>query len=454
MMNRLAIRAFIVYLALIAASVAAVQSDPGNPLVHTAEIDAVIHPVSAQFMREAIDRADASGASLLVFTLRTPGGLVESTEEIVTRMLAAKTPIAVFVGPSGARAASAGFIILLASDLAVMAPGTHIGAAAPVLGTGQPMDDTMAKKATEDLAARARTLAARRGRNIALANEAVTKARAFTEDEALRAVDPETGQSGAPLIDFIASDVGDLLKKADGRAVIRSDGTTVTLSTANATLVSIEMTWRQLVLSAIAHPNIAFLLLSLGTLGLTIELWNPGAVLPGVVGGLCLLLAFFAFKVLPINFAGLLLILFGLVLLILEVKVTSYGLLSVGGLASLFFGALMLIDAPASGLRVSMSIIAPVTLGMAGILMFLVRIGVRAQRQRAVTGVAGMLNQRGRAVTPITPGAGGRVSAHGELWSATADEPIAQGEDVQIVGIEGLTLTVRRASRDEERRSA
>jgi membrane-bound serine protease (ClpP class) len=433
-------------LGLIAQALSALAEPSPRPIVYTAEVDSVIHPVSAEFMRDAMARADAAGASLIVFTLRTPGGLVDSTESIVSNILAAKTPVAIFVGPAGGRAASAGFILTLAADLAVMAPSTHIGAASPVAGNGEKMDETMARKATADLAARARTLAATRHRNVELANEAVTTARAFTETEALNA--------SPPLIDFLATDVADLLRKADGRTVIRSDGKTTTLHTANAMVVDIEMNWRQRVLSAIAHPNIAYLLLTLGTLGLTIELWSPGAVLPGVVGGLCLLLAFFAFQMLPINYAGLLLILFGIVLLILEVKVTSFGLLTAGGLASLFFGALILMDSSATDLRVSLRVIIPVTLGVAGILIFLVQLGVRAQQQRPVTGMAGMVDQIGRAVTPIVPGQAGRVSVRGELWQAISLAPIDAGEDVRVLGIDGLTLTVTRAAAAEAKRTA
>lgn len=443
--RQFALGAVMAALAVNPLAVGALQSSQ-RPIVYTAEVESVIHPVSAEFMRDAMARADAAGASLIVFTLRTPGGLVDSTESIVSHMLAAKTPVAVFVGPAGGRAASAGFIVTLAADLAVMAPSTHIGAASPVFGNGEKMDETMARKATSDVAARARTLAATRHRNVDLANEAVTTARAFTEVEAMNA--------SPPLIDFIATDVADLLKKADGRTVVRSDGTKVTIRTADAMVVRIEMNWRQRILSTIADPNIAYLLFTLGTLGLTIELWTPGAVLPGVVGGLCLLLAFFAFQVLPINYAGLLLILFGIVLLILEVKVTSFGLLTAGGLASLFFGALILMDSSASDLKVSLSVIVPVTLGVAAILVFLVQLGVRALRQRPVTGTAGMVEQVGRALTALEPGKPGRVAVRGEIWQAMSLDPVAAGEDVRVLGIEGLTLTVTRAAAPETRRSA
>ena len=254
--------------------------------IYAARVDSIIHPVSADYMIETIDRADREGGALVVFTLETPGGLVDSTRAIVTRMLSAKTPVAVFVGPAGARAASAGFIITIAADIAAMAPGTHIGAAHPVSSSGEKVDEVMSKKAAEDIAAYVRTLANGRHRNVDLAQQAVNDSRAFTEQEALAA--------SPPLVDLLANDVADLVQKLDGRPVRRFDGATTTLKTAGATLIPIEMSLRQRVLSTIAHPNIAYLLLSLGMLGITVELWSPGAVAPGVVGALSLLLAFFS----------------------------------------------------------------------------------------------------------------------------------------------------------------
>jgi membrane-bound serine protease (ClpP class) len=411
-------------------------SPPTSPLVYSAEVEALIHPVSAEYMIQTMDRADAEGAAALVFTLRTPGGLVDSTRDIITRMINAKTPVVVFVGPAGARAASAGFLITIAADVAVMAPGSHIGAAHPVAGGGEKMDETMSRKAAEDVAAYARNLAARRQRNQALADAAVKESRAYTEDEAL--------QASPPLVDFVASDVNDLLRKLDGRTIRRFDGSTVVAHTAGARVIPIEMSWRQRVLSALAHPNIAYLLLSLGMLGLTIELWNPGSILPGVVGGICLLLAFFTFQVLPVNYAGLLLILFGVTLFVLELKVASYGLLSVGGLSSLVLGAMILMDSTAPELQVSLRVIIPMALAFGAILTFLVRLTVASQRTRSVTGRSGMLGEVGRAMEAIEPGRTGRVQAHGEIWRALADEPIPNGETVRIVGVDGLTLQVRR----------
>lgn len=405
-----------------------------GPVVYSAEVDSIIHPVSAEFMIATIDAADRAQAEMVVFTLRTPGGLVDSTRDIVTRMLAARTPVAVFVGPAGARAASAGFILTIAADVAAMAPGTHIGAAHPVSGTGTAMDETSSKKAAQDVAAYTRTLAARRNRNVPFAEQAVNDSRAFTDQEALSA--------SPPLVDLVVPDVAELLRQLDGRTITRFDGTTATLSTANARIVSIAMTLRQRVLSAIAHPNIAYMLLSLGMLGLTIELWSPGAIIPGVVGGVSLLLAFFALQLLPVNYAGLLLIVLGLVLLGLEIKVTSYGLLTVGGAVSLIFGSMILVDSPSPELRLSLRFVIPVVVAFVTLAVLLVRLGLAAQRQLPVTGVEGMIGQTGRALTPLAPGTTGRVAVRGEIWQARAADPIAQNDRVRIVDMDGLILSV------------
>jgi len=428
--------------ALLTLGVCLLHTPPGSasatggepPTVVLAEVDSIIQPVSAEFMIQTLERAEADHAGLVVFTLRTPGGLVDSTRAIVTRMLAASMPVAIFVGPAGARAASAGFILTIAADVAAMAPGTHIGAAHPVTGDGQKMDETMSKKAAQDVAAYVRTLAAARHRNITLAEQAVNDSRAFTEEEALHA--------SPPLIDLLAKDVPDLLEKLDGRTIRRFDGATAVLRTSGARLTKREMTLRQRVLSAIANPNIAYLLLSLGMLGLTIELWTPGAVLPGVVGGVSLLLAFFALSLLPVNYAGLLLILLGLMLFALEIKVTSYGLLTAGGVISLVFGSMILMDSPAPEFQLSLRIVLPVAVAFAAIAVMLVRLGVAAQRRPALTGIAGMIGEAGWAVTPIGPAQPGRVAVHGEIWDATAVQPVAEGARVRIIAIDGLRVTV------------
>ena len=407
-----------------------------QPVVYTVEVDGIIQPVIAEYLRAAIAKADAANAALLVITLRTPGGLLDTTRDINSAIIDAKTPVAVFVGPAGKRAASAGFLITMAADVAAMAPGTHIGAAHPVSGTGEKIDEVMAKKIASDTASYGRTLAAQRKRNVTLIEQAVTESKSYTDQEALNAA--------PPLIDVVASDVPDLLRKIDGRTVTRFDGRTQVLRVAGATTQAIDMTWAQRVLSWIAHPQIAYLLFTLGLLGITVEFWNPGSVFPGVAGAICLLLAFFALQVLPVSYAGILLILLGITLLILEVKVTSFGVLAVGGVASLFFGSLMLIDSPLPELQIGLRMIVPIVLATSGIILFLVRLAVRAQRQRPVTGAAGMLAEIGRALTSIDPGGVGRVQAHGEIWTATAGEHVSAGDSVQVVDVKGLLLTVKR----------
>jgi membrane-bound serine protease (ClpP class) len=408
----------------------------GGPIVYAAVVDGIIHPVSAEYVINTIEQANLAGAALAVFTLRTPGGLLDSTRAMVSSMIASQVPVAIFVSPSGARAASAGFILTIAADIAAMSPGTHIGAAHPVDGGGAKMDEITSKKATEDSAAYARTLATRRHRNVDLAAQAVTESRAFTEGEAAAAA--------PPLIDVVAQDLPDLLRQLDGRTINRFDGTTVVLHTRDARIIPIEMSLRQRILSAVAHPNVAYLLLSLGTLALTIELWSPGAILPGIVGGVSLLLAFFAFSVLPVNYAGLLLVLFGLVLFVLEIKVMSFGLLTAGGVVSLIFGSMILMDSTLPELQLSLNVVVPIVLGFAAITVLLVRLAVGAQRQPSVMGQAAMIGEPGEALTAIGPGHAGQVATRGEIWNATSAEPIPEGARVRVTAVDRLTLVVRK----------
>lgn len=411
------------------------QDSKGRNVVLVADVDALIHPVSAEYIAQTLDRAADQEAELVVLMLKTPGGLVDSTREINTSIIESKTPVVVYVGPSGTRAASAGFLITIAADIAAMAPGTHIGAAHPVSGTGEAMDDTAAQKAASDVAAYARSLASQRERNVRLSEEAVTESRSFTEDEAL-AADP-------PLIDLIAVDLDDLLEQLDQKQVRRWNGDIETLSTKDASVIMTEMTWRQQLLSAIAHPQIAVLLFSLGSLGLTIELWNPGATVPGVVGGLCLLLAFFAFQILPINYVGLLLIAFGLLLLVLEMFTPTFGLLAAGGVVSMVMGAVMLVDSSAPELQLGWPFILSSMLTLGLITAGLVRLGVRAQRTASVTGVAGMIDQIGQVRTEISSGKTGSVVTRGEIWLAKSDSAdVCEGEKIRVVAVEGMTLTV------------
>jgi membrane-bound serine protease (ClpP class) len=408
-----------------------------RPLALVAELDGIIHPVSAEYLNGTIDEADTSGADVVVFVLRTPGGLLDSTRAIVSRMIVSRAPVVVFVGPAGARAASAGFIITLAADVAVMATATHIGAAHPVSGTGQQMDATMSAKVASDTAAYARSLAEARGRNVELAALAVTESRAFTDHEALAAT--------PPLIDFVAQDLDDLLRKLDGRMVRRFDGRTTTVRSANAEIRRVEMTRRQQLLSAIAHPQVAYILLTLGILGLTVELWNPGAVVPGVAGGLALLLAFFAFQIVPVNTAGLLLVVFGLALLVLELKMPSFGALGIGGTISLIIGSIMM-TREVPGISVSLGVILPVAIGLAAIVLGLGRLAFKAQQRPPQTGIEAMIGEVGRARTPIATDAPGQVDVRGEIWRAVSRNPLPPGAPVRVVEVNGLTLVVEPTS--------
>ncbi|MBI4886751.1 MAG: nodulation protein NfeD [Acidobacteria bacterium] len=417
------------------------QTAAERPRVVVAEFDGIIHPVSAEYLIDTIDQADTSGAEVVVFILRTPGGLLDSTRAIVSRMITSRAPVVVFVGPSGARAASAGFLLTIAADVAVMAPGTHIGAAHPVSGSGETMDETMSKKAASDTAAYVRSLAEARGRSVPLSADAVLESRAFTDREALEA--------SPPLIDFHAADLDDLLRQLDGRTVKRFDGRSTTLDTTNADVVRVAMTRRQQFLSAIAHPQVAYLLMTLGMLGLTIELWNPGAVVPGVVGGLSLLLAFFALQILPVNTTGLLLILFGLGLLILELKIPSFGILGIGGTVSLLVGSIMMTRAT-PGIAVSLGIIVPVVLAVAAIVLFLGRLALKARAQPPATGVEGLIGAEGRVRDRLAADAPGHVDVHGEIWNARSRDPLPAGAQVRVVEVNGLTLVVEAAGSPPE----
>jgi membrane-bound serine protease (ClpP class) len=401
-----------------------------RPLVIVAELDGIVHPLSAEYLNETIDQADVSSAELVVFILRTPGGLLDSTRDIVSRMITSRAPVAVLVGPSGARAASAGFVITIAADIAAMAPGTHIGAAHPVSGTGEEQDSTTAEKAASDTAAYVRSLAAARNRNVMLAEEAVLESRAFTDREALEA--------SPPLIDLIVADLDTLVRELDGRTVQRFDGRMTTLALKDAEIRRHDMSWRQRALGAIAHPQIAYLLLTLGILGLTVELWNPGGLVPGVVGGLCLLLAFFAFQIIPVNTAGLLLVIFGIGLLILELNVPSFGILGVGGAISLVIGSIMMTRA-VPGIAVSLSLVVPLALATAGLVLFLGRLALQAQRQPPASTLIGTV---GHARTSIAAGAQGQIDVHGEIWRASSRAPIVAGQSVRVVDRRGLTLLV------------
>jgi membrane-bound serine protease (ClpP class) len=393
------------------------------------ELDGVVHAVSAAHVVSAIDTADARGVPLLVIRMDTPGGLDTSMRQIIERMLNCRTPVAVFVGPSGARAASAGFLITVAADVAAMAPGTNLGAAHPVSGMGK-IDETMEKKVASDAAAYIRSIASRRGRNVEMAEKAVLESRSFTEREAL----------DLKLIDLVVKDVGELVGALDGRTVKRFDGKTVTLALKGERTTDMAMNWRQAVLAAIARPEVIFLLLLGALAGIGAELSHPGLLLPGIVGVFCLILFLFASQVIPINSAGVLLVLLAVALFAAEVKVTSYGLLTVGGLTAMILGAMMLVDAP---LRISWSAVLPAALATALGTILLVRLVLQAQKRRSVTGAAGMVGARGVADTERGPE--GWVLVAGERWRGVADAPVAAGAPVQVTAVEGLRVRVKKA---------
>ena len=407
---------------------AAATSAPAAPAVATVQVDGVISPVTLRVVEMALTRAQAEKAQALVIQLDTPGGLERSMRAICQRLLNAEIPVIVWVGPTGARAASAGVFITLAAHVAAMAPATNIGAAHPV-AVGGGVDKESMRKIENDAAAFVRTIALERGRNADWAEKAVRQSVSITEREAVK----------LGVVDLIADSIPDLLAKVDGRTVKTAKGT-VTLATKDAVAKPIEIGVRDRFLNIITDPNVAYVLMMLGTLGLIFELSNPGAVLPGVIGGISLILAFFAFQSLPINFAGMLLILFAIVLFIAEVKVVSHGVLAIGGVVAMALGSLMLYDEPESGFRVSWLVIIPTVAVTAGIFLLALTAGVRAFARRPQLGAEALIGAAGSAAGPLTPE--GQIKLQGEIWRAVADRPVPDGAPVRVVGVDGLTLRV------------
>jgi len=400
------------------------------------KVNAPIHPVTSEYIVRSLEKADRDGADLVILTLDTPGGLDTSMREIIEKIVNARTPVAAYVGPSGARSASAGFFIAVACDIFAMAPGTNTGAAHPVgiSLTGQSMDETMEGKVTNDAAAYIRTLAEKRGRNVRMAEDAVRKSLSYTEKEAL----------DGGLIDLIAKTEEEIIAHFDGKTIKRFDGTERTLALLGKPVVALPMTFRQKFLLTIANPNFAYILLMIGLLGLYFEFSHPGAILPGVLGGISLLLAVFAFQILPINYVGLGLVLLAVILFILEVKVQSFGMLAAGGIAAMIIGSLMLIKAPIDELRPSLRFILPVALGVSLIVLFLLTLVFRAHARRSFSGREGMIGETGTARTDLAPS--GKVFVHGELWTAEAEETVRAGGKVKVIEVlEGLKIKVGKA---------
>ncbi len=396
-----------------------------------------IQPASQKYVERALGAAAASGASLVVLELDTPGGLLASTRKITTAITTSPVPVAVYVAPSGAQAASAGFFILQSADVAAMAPGTNAGAAHPVGGKGENLPEDVREKATNDAAALIRSLASRRGRDAELAEKAVTESLSFTADEALE----------KHLVDVVASSRDDLYHQLEGRAVERFGGEKQTLELGSVEEVSLPPTPGERFLSTLANPNIAYLLMALAMIGIYTEITHPGAILPGVVGVLALLLGLYSMSVLPVNIAGVALIALALVLWLLEVKVTSYGLLTIGGLASFVLGSLMLFDSPIPDLRVSLKLIVPTAVTIAAVVIFLLGRVVAVHRLRPMTGREGMIGEVGRAVTELGPE--GTVLVHGEYWDAVTDGgTVPAGARVRVVAVEDGRLRVEVAGNE------
>jgi membrane-bound serine protease (ClpP class) len=397
------------------------------------EINGVIHPIAEEYVGRAIDAAAAQKAEAVVLVMRTPGGLETSMRGIIEKIIKSPVPVLVWVGPSGSRAASAGFFILEAADVAAMAPGTNTGAAHPVTLGGEKMDDVMKLKIQNDAAAFMRTIAQRRGRNVAAAESGVREAKSFTEQEALR----------LKLIDVIAGDVPSLLRWADGRTIKRFDGKLHVLHLTNKRVVDYKLTLKQKVLGWLMDPNVAFILLVLGALALYAEFNHPGAILPGVVGLIAILLAAFALNLLPTSFAAFALILVAFGLFAAEAKFTSYGVLGTGGAICMILGALMLVDGPIPELRVKLITAIAVTIPIALIAVFLMTLVLRAQKHRVSTGSEGMIGEIGVARTVLAPD--GKVFVHGELWNARAKVEVAEGARVRVREVDGLRVIVEAA---------
>jgi len=402
------------------------------------KIDGVIDPITSQFIQKAVKQAEDERAQFLLIELSTPGGLGISMQEIMQAILNSKVPIVCYVTPSGAHAASAGFFILLSADVAAMAPGTHTGAASPLLAIGGypvTVDETMSKKILNDATAYLRSYAARRGRAIALAETAITDARAFTEAEAL----------DGKLIDVVVDSREKLVAGLDGRTITRFDGRTSTLDLARAQVTAIEMSGRQRFLQRIVQPDVFFLLLIVGVLGLYTEFTHPGMVAPGVIGGIALVLALFAMHLLPVNLTGLVLIGLALALFILEAKYTSHGILGAGGVVAMLIGALMLVRSPLTGAGVGLGAALGVTLPFAIITVVLMRLVLRSRGWTPRTGVEELARETGEVTEDVAAAQPGLVFIHGELWRAVSSAALPKGARVRVVRVDGLTLHVEPA---------
>jgi membrane-bound serine protease (ClpP class) len=417
------------------ASIRAHDEQRAQPLVMDLNLEGEVEPVLATYIEEGLAEAARKNASLVLITMDTPGGLSDSMKDIIQHILSSPVPVAVYVGPTGARGASAGFFILMSADIAAMAPGTRTGAASPIIAIGGftlGVDETLRKKITNDAMAFLRSYTEKRGRNAKLAETAVTDARAFTEKESL----------DGNLIDYVVASPEELLRTLNGKTLARFDGTKLTLALSNYQRTAFELSARQKFLARIVEPDMFFLLLILGTLGLYAEFTHPGAVLPGVVGGICSVLALYAMHLLPVNLAGILLIVIAVTLFVLEAKYTSHGVLLAGGVIAMIFGAIFLIRSPLTSGGVSLGMALAVTFPFAAISVFLMRLVLRSRKWKQAAGIEELLGEKGIATAGLAAGVEGMIRIHGESWRAVAQRSVAAGEAVRVQKVEGLKLYV------------
>lgn len=398
---------------------------------HVLTVSDAIGPAVAEFIASGIRKAEEADSRCLIIQLDTPGGLADAMREIEMAILVSRIPIVVYVAPSGARAASAGVMITVAADVAAMAPGTNIGAAHPVGAGGREISDTMSKKVVNDMVAHARSVAEQRGRNADWVEEAIRESVSITETQALE----------KQVIELVADDLDDLVSQLDGREIPGKG----TLELKDAERVVIAESLRTRILRTISNPNVAYILMMIGLAGLYFELSNPGAIFPGVIGGIALILAFFAFQTLPINTVGILLILLAIVLFVMEVKITSYGLLSLSGILCLSLGSLMLFDSPDPAFRLSLQVLLPTVILVSGFFLAVIWLVLKSQTARSQTGSAGLVGEVGVVKQALAPE--GKVLVHGELWKATSNVQLAPGDMVRVVSVSGLTLGVEPVER-------
>ncbi len=406
--------------------------------VHRIIINGVINPVATEYIVDSIEKAEAADAQLLVIELDTPGGLMESMHKIIKAIQSSEVPVAVYVSPSGSRAGSAGVFITYAAHIAAMAPSTNIGSAHPIFGAGgaggkpdSSTTETLMEKVVNDAVAKIKAVAKTRGRNIEWAEKSITESANITAEEAL-----EMG-----VIDYLVPSLDSLLKVVDGKEVTLDDGVIKTIKSANARVVTFEMSWRQRLLDTVSNPNVAYILMMLGMLGLTLELYNPGAILPGVVGGISLILGLYAMETLSVNYAGILLIIFAIILFLLEIKIPSFGLLSIGGVVSMVAGSVMLFDSNLPFMRLSWQVIFGVVLITSLFFIFAISMVVRTHRKKPTTGIEGMVGEKGEVFKTLNPD--GTVKVHGEFWKAYSDQTIKKGQIVEVLEVDRKTLKLK-----------